>query len=72
MKAILEFNLPEEQNEHKQAIDAGKWEALLFELDQHYRSIYKHGNDDVAADHAEKVRDKIRELMESYNLVWSE
>ena len=71
MKAILEFNLPEESTEHRQAIDGSSWECVLFQLDQHFRSIYKHGDDDAAAEFADKARDKIRELMDDYNVGWS-
>jgi hypothetical protein len=72
MKAILEFNLPEEANEHKQAIEGGRWELALWELDQDFRSIHKYGDDVVAADFAEKARTKIREHMDSSGLSWSQ
>ena len=70
MKAILEFNLPEETTEHRQAIDGGKWEYALFELDQHLRSIV-YGDDDVAADHAEKIREKLYEIINEQGLTFS-
>lgn len=42
MKAILEFNLPEEEAEHKLALDGGKWMSVCHELDRWLRSIQKH------------------------------
>jgi hypothetical protein len=38
MKAILEFNLPGEESEHKLALDGGKWMSVCHELDQWLRS----------------------------------
>ena len=40
MKAILEFDLPEEDVEHRQAIDGGKWEIVVWNL---YNACMKHG-----------------------------
>lgn len=72
MKAILEFNLPEESAEHLQALRGGAWEFVLFELDQHLRSIVKHGNDEAEADFAQTIRDHIYETMGAHGLDWSE
>ena len=44
MKAILEFNLPEEEAEHRLALDGGKWMSVCNELDQWLRSIQKHSD----------------------------
>lgn len=68
MKAIMEFNLPEESDEHRDALDGAKWKQAMWDLDQHYRGIMKHGDDDDEAEHAEKVRDKIREICGDWNL----
>jgi len=45
MKSILEFNLPEERDEHTLAIRGGKYFSTLHNLDQKLRSIIKHGHD---------------------------
>ncbi len=31
MKAILEFNLPEEEAEHRLALDGGKWMSAYYD-----------------------------------------
>lgn len=72
MKAILEYNLPEESNEHRQALDGWKWEMVCFHLDQHLRSTVKWGDSEIDAEYADKTRDKIRELMDEYSITWSE
>lgn len=71
MKAILEFSLPEEANEHMQAVNGASWEAAMFDLDQHLRGIVKYGDDDAAADIAQKIRDKLHEIMGESGLVFS-
>jgi len=45
MKATLEFNLPEERDEHLQAVMAGRLWCALGEVSQLLRSHYKHGAD---------------------------
>jgi hypothetical protein len=45
MKATLEFNLPEERDEHLQAVMAERLWGALGEVSQLLRSHYKHGVD---------------------------
>ena len=40
MKAILEFNLPEDETEHRQALDGYKWELVVWNLQN---ACMKHG-----------------------------
>ena len=44
MKAVLEFNLPEERIEHLRAVQAGAAWSTLSDIDQHLRSIIKYGD----------------------------
>ena len=46
MKAILEFNLPEETTEHIWAVNAHRAWAALSEIRHLIRSYRKHGDDD--------------------------
>lgn len=46
MKAILEFNLPDDQIEFQYATDGSKWASLVWDLDQHLRSKIKYAPDD--------------------------
>ncbi len=66
MKAILEFNLPEENAEHKLALDGGKWMSVLHELDQWLRSIAKY--EDRKTVTIEEVRARIYEELEDSGL----
>jgi len=66
MKAILEFNLPEESLEHRLALDGSKWKAVCQEIDQWLRSLEKHSDQDTVS--ASKVRGRLREELDSYEL----
>ena len=46
-RAILEFNLPEEQFEFDQASNASKYCTALWELEQFLRDKTKHAPDSV-------------------------
>ena len=66
MKAILEFNLPEEEAEHRLALDGGKWMSVCNELDQWLRSIQKHS--DLKTLKVDEVRKRLHEEMDSVGL----
>lgn len=66
MKAILEFNLPEEAAEHKLALDGGKWMAVCSDIDQWLRSMEKYENRNTVS--VSEVRSRIREELGSYGL----
>ena len=44
MKATLEFNLPEDNNEHLRAVHAGEAWSTLYDIDNMLRNILKYGN----------------------------
>jgi hypothetical protein len=58
MKAILEFNLPEENQEFELHTKASKMYCTLWELDQWLRGEIKYKDKEL-----DEVRDKLRELM---------
>jgi len=71
MKAILEFNLPDDQPEFDNAINGTKWSLVAWELDQWLRSQIKYSPDDMsqeAYDAFEQCRDKLHEIKNEYNL----
>ena len=41
-KAILEFNLPEEQNEFHTCVDGNKYRCVLWEFDNWLRGLIKY------------------------------
>lgn len=45
MKATLEFQLPEESNEHLRAVQAGYAWSALHDIDYMLRNLLKHGDD---------------------------
>jgi len=66
MKAILEFNLPEESLEHRLALDGRKWMAVCQEMDQWLRSLHNRSDQDSVS--VSEVRDHLREELDSYEL----
>ena len=63
MKATLEFDMPEEQTEHRMHVMAGDWYCALREIDNRLRSLLKHGNPShEAADLADEIRMMIPDL----------
>ena len=71
MKAILEFNLPDDNQEFVLANNALNFWSVLWELDQDLRAKTKYASDDLPQDKYdayEEVRDKLRELMSEANV----
>jgi hypothetical protein len=71
MKAILEFNLPDDQQEFDLANSGLKFWSVLWELDQELRAKTKYASDDLPQDKYDayqEVRDKLYELMSESNL----
>ena len=72
MEAILKFNLPEEEEDFRLAVDGGKYSACLWELDQHLRSTIKYNSHTLKPNEYEvyeAIRDKIIELRNQYNIL---
>ena len=70
MKAILEFNLPEDTNEHKLAINAPSVASAIWNFDQHLRSVIKYGDKSELEENIyQEIRDKLYEMFDEYNLV---
>ena len=71
MKAILEFNLPDDQQDFQLASNAMKFWSVLYELDQDLRTKTKYASDDLPQDKYdayEEVRDVLQELMRNENI----
>jgi hypothetical protein len=65
-KAMLRFDLPEEETEFQSAIHGADYKAILWNIDQMLRSHVKHGEHEPQAKAAyQEVRDFLRgELVE--------
>jgi len=67
MKAILEFNLPEDHIEFEMATNGSKMHSVLWEMDQWLRAQYKYMSDEEYSkdkyETFEKCRDQLREIM---------
>lgn len=65
MKAILEFNLPDEHEEHQRALEGGAAYCALWEIRQAiFRPIRKHGYADEALTNLIDLNPNIIKFME--------
>jgi hypothetical protein len=70
-KALLEFNLPEEEQEHRDALDGTNWKLVAWDVDQILRNAIKHGCDqceDNKYSAFEYIRKELHASIESYKL----
>lgn len=64
MKAVFEFNLPEDQREYEVMSQASKTQSFLWEFSQQLRSWYKYGHQFKDADDAvNKIREEFYQLL---------
>jgi len=71
MKAILEFNLPDDQEDFKLATNAASWYTVCWDLDQELRAKTKYASDDLPQDKYDayqEIRDLLREYMSDRNI----
>lgn len=69
MKAILEFNLPEDKFEYETAVQSVAMWGVLYDMQAELRAMYKYG--DYTAEQnqiIEKIRDGLTELLNEYNV----
>lgn len=65
MRATLTFSLPDEEPEHRAALQGREAKRVLWEIDQRLRAVLKHGSpSDETARLAEEIRSLIRESPE--------
>jgi len=64
VKAILEFNLPEDSDEYKLITQSRDMYSALFDIREYLRGQYKYdGKDDI-----EKIYDKFYEILNDNNV----
>ena len=69
MKAILEFNLPEETCEHRAAIQALDWKYVVSEMNEYLRSQIKYqGLTKEANEALQAARDNLANLCNDNNI----
>lgn len=69
MKAIFEFNLPEDQREYEVMSQASKAQAFLWDFSQQLRSWYKYGHQFKDADDAvDKIREEFYQLLNEHEV----
>ena len=65
MKAILEFNLPDDQHEFDLAIQGSKMYVALWDISQELRTLWKYEElSDEEFKIVERIRDKFYEILD--------
>jgi len=76
-KIIIEFDSVEESVDARTALDGYKWKLAMWDLDQELRGTVKYSKsllshddqaDEMEMNVADKMREKIREILDSYGL----
>ena len=71
MKATLEFNLPEDNDDFKMANNGVNWYLVCWELDNDLRAKTKYAPDSLPQDKYDayqEIRERLRELMSERNV----
>jgi hypothetical protein len=70
MKATLEFNLPDDQEDFNDAVNGQRWRLMVWDFDQYLRSELKY-NDKLSSEQYkvyEQVRDTLWQKINEDNL----
>jgi len=69
MKAVFEFNLPEDQHDYDVMNQASKVQSFLWDFSQQLRSWYKYHHDFKDADDAlSQIRDEFYRLLNEHEV----
>jgi len=74
MTARLEFDLPDERYEFECAVNAEKWRAVIWELDERLRVLIKYSENNGTMDipTVERIRSELNDLLADQNLSFSD
>jgi plasmid stability protein len=66
MKATLEYNLPEDTQEHLRAVQANHAWSALYDIDSILRNLLKHGNENykTVEELAQAIREETRHALD--------
>jgi len=70
VKALLEFNLPEDQADHRVAIDGWRWKYVVTDIADKLRSALKY-DDKLTPEtdaYLEKFREELFQMLDDHNL----
>lgn len=69
MKAILEFNLPEDKNEWDNAVNANNMYCAIWDIRQEIRRVWKYGElTEGEFEIVQQIYDKVNEIINENNI----
>ena len=73
MKAVLQYDLPEDETDYKNAVNGWRWRRVVEEMDSRLRDKLKYDTlPDPLYDEIQHVRDGLFELLHDFNLTLDE
>jgi len=74
MRAVLEFDLPEDREEFHGASHANDFWCCLWDMDQHLRSLQKYAPDleEKEGEMVDKLREKLWDIMREHGITLEE
>jgi len=70
MKAILEFNLPEDEEQFNTASKGMDWALVVWDIDQHLRKKLKYGVPIPSVHLLEELRETLNEMLTDRGLTY--
>lgn len=67
MKAVLEFNLPEDEQAHRRATQGARYHCVLYDFDQYLRVQHKYQKQELAGQYREYLGKLMSEASLSLN-----
>jgi hypothetical protein len=68
VRATLEFDLPEDQQEFEVAIHAMGWALVVWDLNEWLRSRVKYGGEEDKVNTYQNVRDELQNILDNHGV----
>jgi len=67
-QAVITFNLPEEQSDFTDAVNASNWKMVVYDMKQELRRYWKYSEDENEIKLATKLNEHLIDLLNDYGV----
>jgi hypothetical protein len=67
-QAVITFNLPEEQSDFTDAVNASNWKMVVYDMKQELRRYWKYSEDEHEIKLATKLNEHLNDLLNDYGV----
>jgi hypothetical protein len=67
-QAVITFNLPEEQSDFTDAVNASNWKMVVYDMKQELRRYWKYSEDEHEIKLATKLSEHLNDLLNDYGV----